>query len=161
MKKPIIIGVIAVIATILVTSAVDYSVTSAKPINEVYAEGNSRANGEIICPDGNTKIPGDIYFNLHFNEDETRQKGSFSAVNQGIQDQSSLSSSLWTGSIDSGSYMFKGVGNENQQLGNLCGTEYLEKDEYTVWGKCGHDVVINFETDSGISGHSTGTVVCV
>ncbi len=68
---------------------------------------------------------------------------------------------LYKGGIDSGSYRFKGVGNENQPLANLCGTELLELDEFTVWGKCGHDVVINFETDGGITGFSTGTVLCV
>ena len=161
MKKPITIGVIAIIATILVTSAVDYSAISAKPTNQVYAEGTSRDNGESVCPDGITKLSGNIQFILSFNEDETSQKGLFLAFTQQIQPQSELRSSLWTGSIDSGSYIFKGVGNENQQLANTCGTDFRELDEYTVWGKCGHDVVINFEVDNGISGTSTGTVICV
>ncbi len=161
MKKPITIGVIAVIATILVTSAVDYSAIGAKPTNEVYAQGTSRANGEIVCPDGTTKAPGDIYFNVHFNEDETRQKGSFSAINQGVNTQSSVSSSLWTGGIDSGSYMFKGVGGANQHFNGICGITPFVLDEVTVWGQCGEDVLINFETEDGITGTSTGTVVCV
>jgi len=161
MKKPITIGVIAVIATVLVTSAVDYSVIGAKPTNEIYAEGSSRGNGEFVCPDGNTKITEPIHFSVHFNEDETRQKGSFSAFTQGVQPQKNLSLSLWTGGINSGSYMFKGVGHENQALANICGTVFFELDEYTVWGKCGHDVVINFEVDNGLSGTSIGTVICV
>ena len=98
---------------------------------------------------------------MSFNEDETRQKGSFSAFTQSGQPQKSVSSSLWSGGINSGSYMLKGVGNENQPLANVCGTDFRELDEYTVWGKCGHDVVINFETDNGLSGTSTGTVICV
>ena len=161
MKKLITIGVIAVIATILVTSAVDYSAIGAKPTNEVYAQGTSRANGEIVCPDGTTKAPGDIYFNVHCNEDETRQKGSFSATNQGVNTQSSVSSSLWTGGIDSGSYMFKGVGGANQHFNGICGITPFVLDEVTVWGQCGEDVLINFETEDGITGTSTGTVVCV
>jgi len=161
MKKPITIVVIAVIATILVTSAVDYSAIGAKPTNEVYAQGTSRANGEFVCPDGTTKAPGDIYFNVHFNEDETRQKGSFSATNQGVNTQSSVSSSLWTGGIDSGSYMFKGVGGANQHFNGICGITPFVLDEVTVWGQCGEDVLINFETEDGITGTSTGTVVCV
>ena len=161
MKKPITIGVIAVIATILVTSAVDYSAIGAKPTNEVYVQGNSRDNGEIVCPDGNTKITDSIHFSVSFNVDETRQKGSFSANTQSGQPQKSVSSSLWSGGINSGSYMFKGVGNENQPLADICGTVFFELDEFTVWVNCGHDVVINFETDGGISGTSTGTVICV
>ena len=57
--------------------------------------------------------------------------------------------------------MLKGEGNENRPLANLCGTVFFEPDEFTVWGKCGHDVVINFEMDSGISGTTAGTVICV
>ena len=57
--------------------------------------------------------------------------------------------------------MLKGEGNENRPLANLCGTVFFELDEFTVWGKCGHDVVINFEMDSGISGTTTGTVICI
>ena len=161
MKKPITIGVIVVIVTVLITSAVDYSAISAKPTNEIYLQGNSRDNGEIVCPDGNTKITDSIHFSVSFNEDETRQKGSFNANTQSGQPQKSVSSSLWSGGINSGSYMFKGVGSENQPLANICGTVFFELDEYTVWGKCGHDVVIHFEGDNGISGTSIGTVICV
>ena len=160
MKKPITIGVIAVIATILVTSAVDYSAIGAKPTNEVYAQGNSRANGEIVCPD-ETQIPGDIYFSLTFSEDEDGLKGQFSATNQGVNPQSRTSSNLWTGSIDSGSYMFKGVGSASAELNDICGITPFFSDEVTVWGQCGEDVVINFETEDGITGFSTGTVACV
>jgi len=39
MKKPITIGVIAVIATILVTSAVDYSADAVKPFKEKSSLG--------------------------------------------------------------------------------------------------------------------------
>jgi hypothetical protein len=40
--------------------------------------------------------------------------------------------------------------------------DVVEKiDEITVWGQCGEDVVINFETEDGITGFSTGTVACV
>ncbi len=65
------------------------------------------------------------------------------------------------GSIDSGNYLFKGIGNPNPNLGILCNIDSSIPHEFTVWGKCGRDVVINFETDLGISGHSTGTVLCV
>ena len=161
MKKPITIGVIAVIATILVTSAVDYSAIGAKPTNEVYAQGTSRDNGEIVCPDGFTKAPGDVFFSLTFSEDEDGNKGQFSGFDQGVNPQSGVSASLWNGSVDSGSYMFKGVGNANQHFNDVCGITPFVLDEVTVWGQCGEDVLINFETEEGITGTSTGTVVCV
>ena len=161
MKKPITIVVIAVIATILVTSAVDYSAIGAKPTNEVYAQGNTRSNGEIVCPDGSTKAPGDIFFSVNFEEDEVGNKGQFSATDQGVNPQSRVSASLYVGSIENGSYMFKGVGGANPHFNDICEITPFFPDEVTVWGQCGENVVINFETEDGITGFSTGTVVCV
>jgi len=152
---------IAVIATILVTSAVDFSAIGAKPIDEIYLKGNSRENGEIVCPDGFTKAPGDIFFSVSFEEDEVGNKGDFFAGDSGVNPQSSVSATLYNGSIESGSYMFKGVGNANQHFNDVCGITPFVFDEVTVWGQCGEDVVINFETEDGITGFSTGTVVCV
>jgi len=57
MKKPITIGVIAVIVTILVTSADDFSAIGEKPTNEIYTQGRATGNGEVVCPDGFTKVP--------------------------------------------------------------------------------------------------------
>jgi len=161
MKKPITIGVIAVIATILVTSAVDYSAIGAKPTNEVYAQGNTRFNGEIVCPDGFTKAPGDVAFSVSFSEEILGNRGSFSAIDHGVSPQSSVSATLYVGSIESGSYMFKGVGGANSHFNDVCGIIPFVFDEVTVWGQCGEDVIINFETEDGITGTSIGTVVCV
>ena len=133
MKKPITIGVIAVIATILVTSAVDFSAIGAKPTNEVYAQGNTRFNGEIVCPDGSTKAPVDVFFSLTFSEDEDGNKGQFSAFDQGVNPQSGVSASLWNGSIENGSYMFKGVGGANSHFNDVCGITPFVLDEVTVW----------------------------
>jgi len=49
----------------------------------------------------------------------------------------------------------------NYELTNICGITPFFRDEVTVWGQCGEDVVINFETEDGITGTSVGTVVCV
>jgi len=53
------------------------------------------------------------------------------------------------------------VGQANAQLNDICGITPFFPDEITVWGQCGEDVVINFETEDGITGFSTGTVACV
>jgi len=160
MKKPITIGVIAVIATILVTSAIDFSVIGEKPTNEIFAQGRAVGNGEVVCPDGFTKVPGDIVVNLGFSQEELNFKGTFSTSSFAISPPG-VESDLRNGKIDSGNYMFKGIGNPNESLGILCGIDPAVLHEFTVWGECGRDVLINFETDLGISGTSTGTVLCV
>ena len=98
---------------------------------------------------------------MNFAEDEVGSKGSFSAIDSGINPQSTVGGTLYAGSIESGSYMFKGVGGANQHFNGVCGITPFVLDEVTVWGQCGEDVVINFETEDGITGTSTGTVVCV
>jgi len=86
--------------------------------------------------------------------------GSFDSLSR-IEPPKFCIFSVMDGSIDSGSYMFKGVGNANQHLNDLCGITPFVLDEVTVWGQCGENVVINFETEDGITGTSVGTVVCV
>ncbi len=162
MKKPITIGVIAVIAAILVTSAVDYSAIGAKPTHEIHAQGIARDNGEIVCSDGSTKTTDQIIFDLRFSEELLGNKGQFLAIGSvGSNENFDAGGILYNGSIDSQSYMFQGIGNVHFRLGNLCGLESNEIYGFTVWGECGRDVVINFETDLGVSGTSIGTVVCV
>ena len=57
--------------------------------------------------------------------------------------------------------MLKGVGKPTVTMGELCGLDPTVPDEVTVWGQCGEDVIINFETEDGITGFATGTVACV
>ena len=160
MKKPITIGVIAVIATILVTSAVDYSVIGAKPIPQLFAEGRATVNGDIFCPDGFTPVPGDVVMSLVFTEDRLGSKGVFSTSTTVINPPG-MSATLYNGDVDSGEYLIKGVGKPGFHMGELCGLDPSVPDEVTIWGQCGEDVVINFETEDGITGFSTGTVACV
>jgi len=159
MKKPITIVVIAVIATILVTSAVDYSAIGAKPSHEIHAQGIARDNGDFVCPDGSSKTFESTAIDIFFSEEQRGNKGYF--VANGItapQEQLFLSSQLYQGSIDSQSYLLKGI---DRVHSTLCGLENNELQEFTVWGECGRNVVINFETDLGVSGNSIGTVICV
>ena len=160
MKKSITIGVIAVIAAILVTSAVDYSAIGAKPIPQLYAEGRATVNGDIFCPDGFTQVPGDVVMSLAFEEDEVGNKGGFSTSTT-VVNPPGIVAKIYNGDVDSGEYMLKGVGKPNFNMGDLCGLDPEIPDEVTVWGQCGEDVIINFETEDGITGFSTGTVVCV
>ena len=162
MKKPITIGVIAVIVTILVTSAVDFSAIGAKPTHEIHAQGTARDNGEIVCSDGSTKITSQIIFDIYFSEEELGNKGSFLAIGSvGPNENLNAGGTLFNGSIDSQNYMLEGIGRVDPRLATLCSLEFNELQTVTVWGECGRDVVINFETDLGVSGNSIGTVACV
>jgi len=162
MKKPITIGVIAVIATILVTSAVDYSAIGAKPTHQIHAQGIAQDNGEIVCSDGSTKTTDQIAFHMFFSAEELGTKGNFVAIGSvGPNENLNAGGNLYNGSIDSQRYMLKGIGNVHPRLATLCGLEFNELQGFTVWGECGRDVVINFETDLGVSGNSIGTVICV
>lgn len=162
MKKPVIIGVIVVIATILVTSAVDFSAIGAKPTHEIHAQGRSSDNGEIVCSDGSTKTTDGIFFDIYFSEEALANKGSFIAQGSvGPNENLNAGGTLFNGSIDSQRYMLKGIGNVHPRLATLCSLDVNELQGFTVWGECGRNVVINFETDLGVSGTSTGTVACV
>ena len=90
-----------------------------------------------------------------------RKRGAFSAINSGVNPQSEVGAPLYSGRIESGSYMFKGVGGANSHFNGICGITPFVLDEVTVWGQCREEVIINFETEEGITGTSTGTVVCV
>ena len=160
MKKPITIGVIAVIATFLVTSAVDFSAIGAKPIPQLFAEGRATVNGEIFCPDGSTQVPGDVVMGFVFSEDERGNKGTFSTSTT-VVNPPGISATLYNGDVDSGEYLIKGVGKPNFNMGELCGLDPSVPDEVTIWGQCGENVVINFETEDGIIGNAIGTVACV
>ena len=93
MKKPITIGVIDVIATILVTSAVDYSAIGAKPIDQFHLETTGISNGEVTCPYGDTiELNSD---HLTFTEhDNPAHRGNFE-----MSDSSStaFAITLWSG----------------------------------------------------------------
>jgi len=160
MKKPITIVVIAVIATILVTSAVDYSAIGAKPTSQLFAEGRATVNGEIFCPDGFTQVPGDVVMGFIFEEDERGNKGSISTSTT-VVNPPGIFAILYNGDVESGEYLIKGVGEPNFHMGELCGLDPSVPDEVTIWGECGEDVVINFETEDGITGNAIGTVACV
>ncbi len=100
MKKPITIGVIAVIATILVTNAVDFSAIGEKPSTQIFAQGRAVGNGEVVCPDEITKVPGDIVVNLGFSQEQINSKGSFQTTSFDINPPG-VQATLRNGSIDS------------------------------------------------------------
>ena len=159
MKKPITIGVIAVIATILVTSAVDYSAIGAKPIDQIHLQTSTSVNDGIVsCPNGDTieLDSGSISVTEH---DSPAHRGNFE-VSDGIA--TAFAVTLWSGNIQSDQFTFTGIGNESQTLAQFCDESLpIEKSLVTVWGECGQDVTVHFEAESGYSGSFTGNVLCV
>ncbi len=159
MKKPITIGVIAVIATILVTSAVDYSAIGAKPIDQIHLQTSTSANDGIVsCPNGDTieLNSGSVRFTEHI---ENEARGNFEVSDNSA---TAFAGTLWRGDIQSDQFTFAGLGNESQTLAQFCDESIqIEKSLVTVWGECGEDVTVHFESELGYSGSFTGNVLCV
>ena len=65
------------------------------------------------------------------------------------------------GEIKSGSFQFTGIGNPDAELQSFCGEPAIILDVITVWGDCGDDATINFESESGYTGTFTDKVVCL
>ena len=164
MNKAIIPAVIIIGVVAIILSSFEWNETigGAEPLEPLYIQGQTRDNGEIVCPDGETKETERIFAHLSFSEDEIGNKGRFSMNTQGSNPQRSLSAQLYNGNITSDDYQVYGVAQINEALANQCGLEdYLYPMEITVWGLCGEGVTINFETNNGFKGSSVGTVVCV
>jgi len=159
MKKPITIGVIAVIATILVTSAVDFSVDAKQPNEQIRLQTSGSENaGLISCPNGDTFQTGIniIHFTEHEGFDE---RGDLRfEENPG---RKSFQASLWSGKIQADRFAFTGVAFTNTDLAQFCGTDSGEVFEMRIWGKCGQDVTVHFESDLGYSGSFIGNLLCV
>jgi len=160
MKKPITIGVIAVIATILVTSAVDYSAIGAKPIDQIHLElANGNVDGIIQCPNNDTLVTD--AGGVSFTELQDPTRGSYSQISNLAGPQESFSVTLWSGFIQSNQFTFNGIGGADPELANFCGTDSPVNSIVTVWGECGEGVTVQFESEHGYSGSFTGNVLCV
>jgi len=159
MKKPITIGVIAVIATILVTSAVDYSAIGAKPIDQFHLETSSSIKDSVFsCPNGDTieLISGSVTFTEH---DNPGHRGNF---HQSDNSAKEFGATLWSGDIQSNQFAFTGIGNPSQPLAQFCNEPWPgDRSIVTVWGECGQEVTVHFDSEMGYSGSFTGNVLCV
>ena len=167
MKKPIMIGVIAVIATVLVASAVDFSVDAEKPDQKIYAQGDTRTIGSMKCPNGNEVPMFNPFASFNFGELVIGQKGQFGfhSSNGGQIVQSSINGQLYNGKVSEDSYRIVGVSNPDSDYANECGISLNQPltTEIVIWGKCGEDGTgtINYETIKGYSGSFQGTVICI
>ena len=168
MKKPITVGVIAVIATILVTGAVDYSVDAEKPNQTIYAQGDTRIIGTMKCPDGSEVPMFEPFAHFNFGELIIGQKGQFgfhSSSDTNQAPQSSFSGQLFNGNVSEDSYRVTGVASPDSDYVNMCGLSFDQplQTEIVIWGECGEDGTgtINYETVKGYSGSFEGTVICI
>ena len=161
MKKPITIGVIAVIAAILVTSAVDYSAIGAKPLDQIHLQtANSNADGIIHCPNNDTLVTDVVsfVFTEHIENDD---RGRLDQISNVEGPQENFSVRLWSGFIQSNQFTFTGIGGADPDLADFCSTNFPDSSVVTVWGECGEDTIVQFESENGYSGSFTGNVLCV
>ncbi|MDH3611245.1 MAG: hypothetical protein OEM79_05730 [Nitrosopumilus sp.] len=157
MKKPIIIGVIAVIATIIVTNIVDFSVEAEQPNKQIRLQtSHSQNDGIISCPN-NESIETSFSRMVFTEHDGLDSRGTF------IQHDNprTFSGDLWSGKIQADKFAFTGIGFTSTDLAQFCGTDAGEVFEMRIWGKCGQDVTIHFDSDLGYSGSFTSNVLCV
>jgi len=161
MIKPITIGVIDVIATILVTSAVDFSAVEAKPVNQIFLQGESRDNGEIICPDGQTMETSMIFSSFSFRELEIGGEGNYNLATQDQSSQRRINGGMVSGEVTNNSYQIRATASINQPLQEVCGLSGTDFTAMTIFGQCGENVAINFEADNGYKGSTVGKVVCI
>ena len=164
MKKPITIGVIAVIASILVTSAVDFSVDAEKPTKTIYAEGRTINTGTMKCPDGSDLPTNKPFSNFNFGELVIGQKGNFGFFSSSTNQASLQGGGLFNGKVSENSYRVVGVATHNGEYRNECGiSDENQRTEIVIWGKCGEDGIgtINYQTVRGDSGSFKGTVICI
>ncbi len=163
MNKAIIPAIIIVGVAAIILSSFEWNETidGAEPLEPLYIQGQSRDNGEIVCPDGITKDTSRIFSSVSFAQDMIGNKGGFSINTQDSNPQRGISSQLFNGNITSSDYQVYGVAQINENLANQCGVVWPDLNKITVWGLCGGGVTINFETNNGFKGSSVGTVVCV
>jgi len=162
MNKTTILAIsIVFVASILAITA--FEAEADKPENIVFLKVFSQNNGELICPNGVDKLTSsDISMNLDFSEEILRSKGTFNAGTfLGPFPQKAYVGDLINGQITSDGFLVTGIGLPDGELVNFCGEPAIPLDVIRIWGECGNNATINFESDSGYSGTFTDKVVCL
>ena len=160
MKKTLTIGAVAIVTIIITLGIIGLSYIESQPQNEIYIVEREEPDGELVCPNGFKIVPADFIFSLKFDEEESGVKGRFSATSL-TANSPEIIATFSKGNLESGNYLFNGEGFFNSDLRILCSLDTTKEVEITVWGKCGTEVLINFETDIGISGTAMGTADCI
>jgi hypothetical protein len=158
-KKLKFLGILAVAITIAVASIIIFSNGNQQTLPELYVVQREEPDGEIRCPNGNKIIPSDFVFSLKFSDD-SESKGVFSATSL-TPNSPEIRASFSEVTYDSGNYFFKGEGIYNSELEVLCLMEGNTPVQIEVWGICGNEVIISFETSNGIAGKATGNANCI
>jgi len=160
MKKPITIGVIAVIVTILVTSSVDYSAIGAKPqppppspeiTESTYVLFQGKNDATLTCENGsmtnNMKVP-------------TTSVSPFRGLESiNILDNNSVSKMniiYATGTLQDGSFELKGVVASDS---TGCNAVFVPSS-FTVSGQCGLNSLVTLQTEYGTTVTFTTNVGC-
>ena len=156
MKKPIIIGIIAVIAIILITNIVDFSAEAIKP--QPSASDNELTALEVKISDFEADIicSGGGVIDKRFDEIIYRKGfGGFSVQEFGVGQL--FSATALKGTLSGETFELLGTLSADN---SGCSTSYLPTT-FILSGACGENSLVTFETDSGISTSYTTNVACI
>ncbi len=163
MNKTAIFSTIIAVTIVAVIFASEQLADAQKSEKEIFLRVFSDNNGELVCPNGIDKLsPPDIRMSLSIDEQSIGVKGQFDARTAfGPAPQKEFGATLFNGEIKSGSFRVTGIGTPDAELQSFCGEPAIILDVITVWGDCGDDATINFESESGYTGTFTDKVVCL
>ncbi len=164
MKKQYPFAVISAVVAVTVVGILLSTVEAEKPIPAIYLELKSSLNaGTIVCPNGSEVITtvGSLSYTEHIGEFLGGQFRMSDTTFTIPPDPKEFQGHLVNGDVDSDKFRLFGTGFADGELADFCNETASEKTKLVVWGKCGEDVLVRFESDLGYSGSYTATVFCL
>jgi len=164
MKKQYSFSVISAVVAVVVVGVLLSTVEAEKPIPAIYLELKTSLNaGIIVCPNGSEVVTtvGSLSYTEHI--------GEFLGGNLRMSDDTfthppnpkEFAGRLWNGNVDSDKFRLFGTGFADSELADFCNETGNERTKFVVWGNCGEDVIVRFESDLGYSGSFTATAFCI
>ena len=164
MKKQYSFSVISAVVAVVVVGILLTTVDAEKPIPAIYLELKTSLNaGTIVCPNGSEVVTtvGSLSYTEHIGEFLGGNLRMSDTTFTHPPDPKEFSGRLLNGDVDSDKFRLFGTGLADAQLAEACNETANEKTKFVVWGKCGEDVLVRFESDLGYSGSYTATVFCL
>jgi len=118
---------------------------------------NLLRSGTISCPDEN--ILPSTSSSIEFTEHDGIEKSGVFAISS--SSGWAFYADLWGGQIQNDEFSFTGVGYADTNVANFCVENASERFEVRVWGTCGQESTVQFDSDFGYSGSFTGNILCV
>jgi len=164
MKKQYSFAIISAVVGVMIVGILLSTVEAEKPIPAIVLELKTSLNaGTIVCPNGSEVVTtvGSLTYTEHIGE---FLGGNFRMSDTTFThppDPKEFAGSLLNGDVDSDKFRLLGTGFADAELADFCNEIAPEKTKFVVWGKCGEDVLVRFESDLGYSGSYTATAFCI